>query len=74
MSLLLLFLDLSHDALYMTFGSEANVTIKDSIFQPSTPIRHATELMAINARVSRRPEAFAMAFTDGGPNHNISFF
>jgi hypothetical protein len=29
--------------------------------------------MAINKRVNRKPEAFALAFTDGGPDHNISF-
>ena len=49
------------------------MTVKDAIFQASTPIRHAAELLAINKTVERKTEAFAIAFTDGGPNRNISF-
>jgi hypothetical protein len=49
------------------------VTVKDAIFQASTPIRHAAELLAINKTAERKPEAFVIAFTDGGPDHNISF-
>jgi hypothetical protein len=49
------------------------MTIKDLIFQQSSPIRHAVELLAINKRFNRKPEAFTLAFTDGGPDHNISF-
>jgi hypothetical protein len=49
------------------------VTVKDAIFQASTPIRHAAKLLAINKTVERKPEAFVIAFTDGGPDHNMSF-
>jgi len=34
---------------------------------------HATELLVINTRVNKKADAFVMAFTDGGPDHNISF-
>ena len=40
---------------------------------PSSPIRHATELLAMNKKLNKKPDAFALAFTDGGPDHNISF-
>ena len=57
------------------------MTLKDVIFQASTPVRHATELLARNPRtknVMKIPKkcltpTFALAFTDGGPHHNISF-
>ena len=47
--------------------------MKDSIFQASSPIRHAAELLAINKRVNTKTYAFVTVFTDGGPDHNISF-
>ena len=54
------------------FAGLANVTIKDSIFQPSNPIRHAEELLAVNKRLELNREAFSLAFTDGALDHNIS--
>ncbi len=56
-------------AFYMFSIGEANVTLKDSIFQGSSPIRHAAELLAINKRAKRKLDAFVMVFTDGGPDH-----
>ena len=57
----------------MSFIGEANVTIKDAIFQASPPMQHATELLVINTRVNKKADAFVMAFTYGGPDYNISF-
>jgi hypothetical protein len=56
-----------------TSKGEANVTIKDSIFQRLSPIRHVVELLAINKRLKRKSEAFTLAFMDGELDHNISF-
>ncbi len=50
------------------------MTLKDAIFQASSPIRHAAELLNMNTNLNRKHGAFVMAFTDGGPDHNISFF
>ena len=51
-----------------------NVTLKVSTFQASTPTRHVAELLAMNIiSKGRKPDAFVLAFTDGGPDHNISF-
>jgi len=72
---MLLFLPSSNFAfIYLSSTGEANVTIKDSVFQQSSPIRHGTELMAINTRLKKKPEAFTLAFTDGGPIQTILFF
>ena len=58
---------------FSDFEGKAIVTIKDLIFQQSSPIRHAVEMLSINKSFNRKPEAFTLAFTDGGPDHNISF-
>lgn len=42
--------------------------LKESIFQPSNALRHSAELLSLT-RDDCPP--FAMAFTDGGPDHNI---
>ena len=52
---------------------EANVTLKDAIFQASSPLRHAIDLLAMNTNVNRKHGAFVLACTDGGPDYNISF-
>ena len=59
--------------LSIDFTGEANVTLKDAIFQASTPVRHAVELLAMNSSKGNTNDAFVFAFTDGGPDHNISF-
>jgi hypothetical protein len=52
---------------------EANLTITDSRFQKSSSIRHVAELFTTNKKIGQKSEAFVMVFTDGGPDHNISF-
>ena len=49
------------------------MTLKDAIFQASSPIRHAIELLAMNVRNKNGPYSFVLTFTDGGSDHNISF-
>ncbi len=55
------------------FTGEANVTLKDDIFQASSPVRHDVKLLAMNSSNGNTNDAFVLAFTDGGPDHNISF-
>ena len=50
------------------------MTLKDAIFQASSPIRHDVELLNMNTDMNRKHGAFVMAFTDGGLDYNISFF
>ena len=53
------------------FLGKVHVWSKDSIFQPSGPIRHDRELLSL--RKNARPNGVQMIYTDGGPDHNISF-
>ena len=45
--------------------------LKDYIFQPPGPIRHVTELLSL-CNIAK-PNGLQMIYTDGGPDHNISF-
>ena len=62
---------LSVNYLLIVFPGKAHVWLKDAIFQPSGPIRHATELLIL--RKNARPNGVEMNFTDGGSDHNIIF-
>ena len=62
---------LLRDSCALVFAGKVLVWLKDSIFQPSHPIRHATKLL--NLGKNSRPNGVEMIYTDGGFNHNISF-
>ena len=48
------------------------VGIKDCIFEPSSPIRHVTELNSIlNTRSSNNP--ILLIYSDGGPDHRLTY-
>jgi len=47
------------------------VTLKDSVFQASSPLRHMAELATVlSKQYAQKDLAAAFIFTDGGPNHN----
>jgi hypothetical protein len=49
------------------------VSYKDTVFQPSNAIRHATEFFnAIQMHYTSIPPIFCL-YTDGGPDHRITF-
>ena len=60
------------------FRGQVFVTLKDSIYQHSSPWRHATELME-NLRKSSMDEGISavppmlLIYSDGGPHHRITF-
>jgi len=47
------------------------VVLKDNISQPSSPIRHATELIRILEKEDHNP--ILIPVSDGGPDHRIIF-
>ena len=47
------------------------MTLKDSVFQASSPLRHMAELATVlSKQYAQKDLAAAFIFTDGGPNHN----
>jgi hypothetical protein len=55
--------------LSLPFVGTAYVTLKDSVFQASSPLRHMVELLPLLKTEDRQTVALLM-FTNGGPDHN----
>lgn len=55
------------------YRGQVSVILKDSIFQQSTPFRHALELKEIMRKVDDVCKPILMIFTDGGPDHRCTY-
>lgn len=65
------------------FQGRTFVTTKDKVFQPSSPLRHSTELTTVLSSLDEPGEGTAsddleqksilLIFTDGGPDHRVTF-
>ena len=57
------------------YRGQITVSIKDATFEPSTPLRHATELKsnlrALSVNTIRHP--VLLLYSNGGPDHNVTF-
>jgi hypothetical protein len=70
----LLLADIPDDILESFYRGRVFVLVKDAVFQPSTPLRHATEMNAVfkAAGLDNAMEVLLL-YTDGGPDHNVKF-
>ena len=55
------------------YRGQIYVGIKDSVFQPSDPLRHIVELLKVIREGIEELPPFLTLFTDGGGDHNITF-
>ncbi|CAG8523511.1 4076_t:CDS:2, partial [Scutellospora calospora] len=55
------------------YNGNVYISLKDPIFQPSSPIRHSTELYHILLDESFRNKPILCLYTDGGPDHRCTF-
>ena len=57
------------------YRGTVTVKYKDSVFQPSTPFRHAVEMKQIltNGEANEEVPPILMIFSDGGPDHRITY-
>lgn len=60
------------------FNGTVHVSVKDKIFQPSTAMRHATELLSILRAYESNDDVnlekpILFLFTNGGPDHRATF-
>jgi len=53
------------------FQGKPCVVLKDKVSQPSSPLRHATELFRILEKENHKP--ILIMVSDGGPDHRITF-
>ena len=49
------------------------VGIKDAVFEPSSPLRHATELHSVLKSQDEISKPILLIYSDGGPDHNLTF-
>lgn len=54
------------------YQGQVYVGIKDAILEASSPLRHSTELSKILKEQKGNP-AILLLYTDGGPDHNVTF-
>ena len=56
------------------YQGKVYVTMKDSIFEPSSPLRHAAELSGILQReVNFILKPVLLVYSDGGPDHRVTY-
>ena len=55
------------------YTGQVYIGFKDAIFEPSSPIRHATELYSVLASTSTSPLPVLFLYTDGGPDHRLTY-
>ena len=53
------------------YRGKVHVGIKEAIFEPSSAIRHATELNKILGLYDPKP--ILLIYSDGGPDHDLTF-
>ena len=54
------------------YAGQVYVGLKDAVFEPSSPVRHATELY--NIMKSRNdPHHILFIYSDGGPDHRLTY-
>ena len=68
----LLFCDVPADTEGSFYAGQVYVGLKDSIFEASSSLRHATELSSIILERDLKHPLLVM-YTDGGPDHNLTF-
>ena len=66
------FIDIPSDVTGSWYDGQVHVLLKDAAFEPSSAVRHATELASIiTSKYSPTPPILFL-YTDGGPDHNLS--
>ena len=52
------------------YRGQVTVVVNDAVFQASSPIRHAASLRSL---LQEDPKPILMIFTDGGPDHRLTY-
>uniref|UniRef100_U9T5Z8 Uncharacterized protein n=1 Tax=Rhizophagus irregularis (strain DAOM 181602 / DAOM 197198 / MUCL 43194) TaxID=747089 RepID=U9T5Z8_RHIID len=55
------------------YRGKVHIGLKDPIFQPSSPLRHATELYHIFLKEELFDKPVLCLYTDGGPDHRCTY-
>ena len=55
------------------YNGQVSVTLKDTIFQPSNPMRHIAEIRKFLGLVGKIGRPIRIVFSDGGPDHRLTY-
>lgn len=55
------------------YRGTVHVGYKDAVYEPSSPLRHATELLSILKAQASASMPMMFVYTDGGPDHRLTF-
>ena len=55
------------------YAGKVHIGLKDPIFQPSSPLRHATELYNVLLDENLVNKPVLCLYTDGGPDHRCTY-
>ena len=55
------------------YTGQVYIGFKDAVFEPSSPIRHATELYSVLSSTSTATLPVLFLYTDGGPDHRLTY-
>lgn len=55
------------------YRATVSVGLKDSIFEPSTLMRHAAEMRQALSRTGNLDKLIRMFYSDGGPDHRVTY-
>jgi hypothetical protein len=55
------------------YNGQVTVTLKDTIFQPSSPMRHVVEIRKFLGSVGMLGKPIQIIFSDGGPDHRLTY-
>ncbi|XP_046584513.1 uncharacterized protein LOC124291542 isoform X1 [Haliotis rubra] len=62
--------DVPKDLCGSFYRGTVHVGLKDSVFQPSSPPRHAVEQKSI---IGQEPKEILLLYSDGGPDHRVNY-
>ena len=55
------------------YRGKVHTALKGSVFQPSSPLRHATEMTQILEGNEKPMKEVLLLFSDGGPDHTVNY-
>lgn len=55
------------------YNGQVTVTLKDTIFQPSNPMRHNAEIRKFLGKTGNLGKPIRLIYSEGGPDHRVTY-
>ena len=67
------FIDIPEELSETWYQGQVYVTLKEAALEPSSPVRHAAELISCIQQECTSAQPILFLYTDGGPDHRITY-